>query len=723
MISVRSAVSDAQSRQPVGHPVLAWTLLIFSLSAYMTFAVLFYTPISPATFYANGNNLAALWTAPVAAFSVIGWLIALRKPSNPIGWICLAGGAIGGLANLASEVGSLLDAAHLTAGRWVLLLSASTGQIAPSFGGLIVIALLLFPDGHLLSPRWRWVVGGVAAVSTFGFVLNLFDPRPGNIGESTHDVSALAIPGSANTIATLGTLTSFATLALGLTVVVSMFLRLRDADADRRHQVKWVASAAVLPVLVLSGLSLIPIPAGPDPVLNAIAAGLTALAILAVPVAIGIAVLRYRLYDIDVIISRTLVYGALAALITAVYIGIAVGIGTLVGSGGQPNLWLSIVATIIVAVGFQPVRARLQKIANRLVYGKRATPYEVLSEFSGHVAETYAAEEVLPRMARVLHDGTGAVVATVWLRGGEELRPAATFPESAAGSDPVLMSNGSLPDLPGATTSARVDHQGELLGALSIAKRKGEPLTPTEAKLIDDLAHQAGLVLKNVGLATELRQRLEELHISRQRLVHAQDEERRRLERNLHDGAQQNLVAIKVKLSLAQMLVANKPEQAKAAVAQLKADADEALETLRDLARGIYPPLLSDKGLVMALESQARKATVPVTVEAEGLERYAQDVEATVYFCVLEALQNVQKYARASHVVVCLSTAPGVLTFDVRDDGTGFDADRVTRGAGLINMGDRVDALGGSVAVMSRPGAGTHVRGQLPVQVRAAIAV
>ena len=432
MISVRSAVSDAQSRQPVGHPVLAWTLLIVSLSAYMTFAVLFYTPISPATFYANGNNLAALWTAPVAAFSVIGWLIALRKPSNPIGWICLAGGAIGGLANLASEIGSLLDAAHLTAGRWVLLLSASTGQIAPSFGGLIVIALLLFPDGHLLSPRWRWVVGGVAAVSTFGFVLNLFDPRPGNIGESTHDVSALAIPGSANTIATLGTLTSFATLALGLTVVVSMFLRLRDADADRRHQVKWVASAAVLPVLVLSGLSLIPIPAGPDPVLNAIAAGLTALAILAVPVAIGIAVLRYRLYDIDVIISRTLVYGALAALITAVYIGIAVGIGTLVGSGGQPNLWLSIVATIIVAVGFQPVRERLQKIANRLVYGKRATPYEVLSEFSGHVAETYAAEEVLPRMARVLHDGTGAVVATVWLRGGEELRPAATHPGSGA---------------------------------------------------------------------------------------------------------------------------------------------------------------------------------------------------------------------------------------------------------------------------------------------------
>ena len=167
---------------------------------------------------------------------------------------------------------------------------------------------------------------------------------------------------------------------------------------------------------------------------------------------------------------------------------------------------------------------------------------------------------------------------------------------------------------------------------------------------MEDLAHQAGLVLSNVGLAAELQQRLDELRASRQRLVQAQDEERRRLERNLHDGAQQYLVAIKVKLGLAQMLAARSPEKAKVTIAQLKADADEALETLRDLARGIYPPLLADKGLVVALESQARKAIVPVSVEAQGVERYAQDVEATVYFCVLEALQNVQKYARATDV-------------------------------------------------------------------------
>ncbi len=444
--------------------------------------------------------------------------------------------------------------------------------------------------------------------------------------------------------------------ALDALVLASIFLRLRGADADRRHQIKWVAFGAVVTITTVIGLNSVPVGnTGVPPLWYFFVAGpLLILAGLAIPVAIGLAVMKYRLYDIDVILNRALVYAALAASITAVYIGIAVGIGTLVGSGGQPNLWLSIVATIIVAVGFQPVRERVQKVANRLVYGNRASPYEVLSAFSGQVAETYAADEILPRMARILQEGAGAESATVWLRSGADLRPAATFPESTAQHEPLLMSDGALPEVPGAAAAVRVEHQGELLGALSVTKRRGESLTPTEEKLIGALAHQAGLVLRNVGLTAELRQRLEDLRSSRQRLVQAQDEERRRLERNLHDGAQQNLVAIKVKIGLALMLVTKAPEQARSTVAALKADADEALETLRDLARGIYPPLLADKGLVVALESQARKATVPITVEADAVDRYTQEVESTVYFCVLEALQNVQKYASATHVLVRL---------------------------------------------------------------------
>src|SRR6202011_5534857 len=203
-------------------------------------------------------------------------------------------------------------------------------------------------------------------------------------------------------------------------------------------------------------------------------------------------------------------------------------------------------------------------------------------------------------------------------------------------------------------------------------------------------AGQAGLVLKNVRLRAELLARLDDLRASRQRLVAAQDEERRRLERNLHDGAQQNLVALKVKLGLAEVFAEKDPARAKALVGELKSDADEALETLRDLARGIYPPLLADRGLVAALESQARKATLPVQVEARGVERYPQEVEAAVYFCCLEALQNVQKYARASVATARLRGGDGMLHFAVEDNGAGFDPATVTRGAGLTNMADRL---------------------------------
>jgi signal transduction histidine kinase len=436
---------------------------------------------------------------------------------------------------------------------------------------------------------------------------------------------------------------------------------------------------------------------------------------LAIPISIALAVLRYRLYDIDVVISRTLVYGSLAVFITAVYVGIAVGIGAGIGGGGRPNLGLSILATAIVAVGFQPLRDRLQKVANRFVYGKRATPYEVLSQFSERVAESYAVDEVMPRMARVLADGTGARRADVWLRSGQCLRPAAAWPADAPLLDPVLLNGGDPPVAEGADRMVAVRHQGELLGALSLTKRAGEVLTPVEENLLAHLAEQAGLVLKNVGLTADLQARLTELRASRQRLVSAQDEERRRLERNLHDGAQQHLVALKVKLGLAEMLATRDPARARITVMQLKADADEALETLRDLARGIYPPLLADKGLAAALESQARKATVPVAVDSGGLGRYPQEVEAAVYFCCLEALQNTQKYARATRVIIRLRAGEDRLRFEVVDDGIGFDAATTAKGSGLNNMVDRLDALGGDIELIASPGKGTRLCGSLPV--------
>jgi signal transduction histidine kinase len=259
-----------------------------------------------------------------------------------------------------------------------------------------------------------------------------------------------------------------------------------------------------------------------------------------------------------------------------------------------------------------------------------------------------------------------------------------------------------------------VRHRGDLLGALSLTKPPGERLTPAEQKLAGDLAAGAGLVLRNVRLTEELLARLEELQASRQRIVAAQDQERRRLERNIHDGAQQQLVALTVKMRLARSLAERDPAKTEAMLGQMEGETNTALEDLRDLARGIYPPLLADKGLPAALEAQGRKSGLPVSVSPDGVGRYPQEVEAAIYFSVLEALQNVAKYADASSVDVTLSAVNGSVRFEVRDDGHGFDPSTTGYGTGLQGIADRLSALGGSVQVRSGPGSGTTVTGEIP---------
>ncbi len=283
----------------------------------------------------------------------------------------------------------------------------------------------------------------------------------------------------------------------------------------------------------------------------------------------------------------------------------------------------------------------------------------------------------------------------------------------AAGLDAKLDEVVRAPALPKPTERlpdeiVPVRHQGELLEAVSIEKKPGESLTPTERKLVSDLGSQAGLVPRNVALIADLR-------ASRQRLVAAQDDERRKLERNLHDGAQQQLVALAVKLRLAESLAERDPSATKTMLTDLRTETGEALESLRDLARGIYPPLLADKGLAAALESQARKGSVPTEVRSEGIGRYPPDVEAAVYFCALEALNNVAKYAGATRAEVRLAQADGELTFEVSDDGDGFDPAQTGYGTGLQGMADRLDAIGGTLKVHSQPGKGVQVTGRVPV--------
>ena len=665
----------------------------------------------------DAGNSAWIIVIVAAAFATLGAFVVSRQPANAIGWLSAGLGlvaATNGFAQgyavraLVRAPGSLpggLVATWFQDWDWILLLG-----LGPAF------LLLLFPNGRLPSSRWR-PVGWMAAVGT-ALAIAGFMFTQGALSGGDSLLSSIQNPvGASGTLAIVVGALGLGGLAILLIAVfasvVSLVMRFRGADSEQRLQIKWFAyGGSICGLVVVVGSPFWPV--------SPIAQVAVPLSFVLAPVTAGVAILKYRLYDIDVVISRTLVYGALAVFITALYVGIAVGIGSLVGSGGKPNLGLSILATAIVAVGFQPLRERLQRIANRLVYGTRASPYEVLSEFSGRVAETYAADEVLPRMAMLLQEGTGAVAATVWLRTGDHLRPVATHPPEVNDGRQLQVSGQLLPEIAGADNAVPVLHQGELLGAISITKRRGESLTPIEEKLCGDLANQAGLVLKNVGLSAELPQRIEELRASRQRLVTAQDAERRRLERNLHDGAQQHLVALKVKLGLTEALLQRDPERARTTIQQLKFDADEALETLRDLARGVYPPLLADKGLPVALESQARKATVPTTVDsAHATRRYPQDIEAAVYFCVLEALQNVQKYAAASRVVIRLCEEGDQPRFEVEDDGRGFDPAAVRKGSGLVNMTDRLDALGGELHVDSWAGKGCRVCGSLPLLVSA----
>jgi signal transduction histidine kinase len=423
-----------------------------------------------------------------------------------------------------------------------------------------------------------------------------------------------------------------------------------------------------------------------------------------IPIALFIGILRYRLWEIDLVISKTILYGALVAFIGAVYVAIVVGIGTVVG--GRNNIGLSILAATVVAVAFQSAKERLQRMANRLVYGERFTPYEVLANFSERISAALSIEDILPRMAEAAARGVGASRSQVrvFLADGE-IR-SVSWPETS----------GKLFD-----RTLVVVHHGERIGDISVAKSPAETLSPAQERLLTDLVSDAGLALQNVRLTAELQARLDELsaqagelRASRQRIVAAQDAAARRLERNIHDGAQHHLVALAIRLRLAGDLIRKDPDKAANMLDELQAAMSEVLDNLRDLARGIYPPLLAEAGLVAALESQANKAPVPVRIEADGIGRYPQDVEAAVYFCCLEAFQNVAKYAAASSIVVRLAAEDLFLSFSVADDGRGFDPDSTRPGSGLTNMADRVAALGGVLTVDSAVGHGSVIRGRLP---------
>jgi signal transduction histidine kinase len=648
------------------------------------------------------------------AFATVGALVASRVPGNPIGWLLLGSA----LAYTLAASATVSVGPRSGGPAWYLVAADLAGQPLYNAGlALGFLTLLVFPTGSLPSRRWRWAGWLIGAGWLLFAIGQAFGPAR---LPDLHAANPVSVPGPVGRV--LGALQAGEVLAIagGLLACVSLIIRFRRSESVVRKQIEWLAYAAAV---VVAGIILsVLLQLGPQTeTLNNYANGIVTLALASVPIAMGIAILTRRLYDIDVIVNKTVVYLSLAAFITAVYIALVVGIGQAAGGQGRAGFGLSVLATAVVAVAFQPVRERVQRLANRLVYGKRATPYEALSAFADQIGATMPADELLPHLARVLAEATGAARTQVWLADGGRLRLEAAHPAGRADDAErsgvaIALPPQGLPDFPGVTRAFEVSHAGERLGALTLAKRPGEALTPVEGRLAAQLAGQAGLVLRNARLADQLKDRLAELRASRKRIVEAADGERRRLERNIHDGAQQQLVALSVMARLAETTVDGDREGARAMVVQAQADAAGALENLRDLARGIYPPLLATRGLAAALDAQARRSPVPVTLMADGLRRYPQEAEAAVYFCVLEALQNVAKYAGASGAAVTLVSAGEALEFSVTDDGAGFDTGSGGTGSGLQGMADRLAALGGDLQVRSEPGQGTTVTGRLPAR-------
>jgi signal transduction histidine kinase len=643
---------------------------------------------------AAGRADEAVFTTLLLSFPVVGFLVLSRRPDNRLAWLMVAMGVLAAITGPLQGYGAYAVERDLPNGPLALAL-AGPGWVP--FIAISGFLLLLFPDGHLPSPRWRWFAWLCGVSLTIVFVTIWF--YPGDFADSGYP--EVVNPIGVELLGPILDFFLFLLLSAPLLVVggfVSLVVRRRRTTDDVvRHQIRWLAYAASL-MAVFFVLSFVP-GLGTE-AWDSWIQNLGALSFMLIPVAIGIAILRYRLYDIDVVIRKTVVFAVMTAVIALVYVGVVVGVGALVGSAQSPAL--SALAAAVVALVFQPLRTRARRFADRVVYGTRATPYEVMATFGDQLAGTYSADDVLSRTARVLGEGIGAERARVWLSIGTTMREVAVWPDDTLELDDDF--------------TAEVRHQGELLGALSVAMPQNDPMNPEKERLVRDLAAQAGLVLRNERLTSDLKARLVDLQAAQKRLVAAQDHERRRLERDIHDGAQQQLVALQVRQRLAEQLVERDPAKTKAMLAELQVDTGRALDDLRDLARGIYPPLLADQGLVAALRAQARKSTVPVAIDATDVGRHSQEIEAALYFSVLECLQNVAKYARATSIQVTVHEADGEIRFAVHDDGRGFDPRTTGRGSGLQGIADRLGALEGSLEIDGAPGRGATVRGRVPTR-------
>jgi signal transduction histidine kinase len=635
-------------------------------------------------------------------FSVVnlglGILLIVRRPNDRIVRL-LAVGMVGTAATFNHQSHIVLKDALLPDWGQHDLFHLGSGMA-------YVFAVLVFPDGGLVPrvmhvwARWLLRVGYAVAAWLFaGYVL---------FGSSTSH------PGQTEFTVLFG-------LAIPLVGFAAQTYRLRrESDPERRQQerlLRWALSPMLVAGVAYYVLVRVVGPSASD------AYGITGsnsrieevgLAVFPalfalIPIALVVGILRYRLWDIDVLISKTLLSVGLAAFIGGVYVVVVVVLGHAVGPGDSAAF--KIAATAIAAVAFEPVRERLQRLADRLVYGERATPYEVMAQFADQLAGVVSVDEVLPRTAETVARGVGAAACrvTAFLPGGGER----TVHWPAEGTPPTSL-----------TRTVTVGYRGETVGTIAVAEVPGERLTPADEALLNSLASQAGLAFNNARLTIELRARLQEisaqaadLRASRQRIVTARQVQRQRVVQLIHERVETRLVAAGAGLEEVERLLPVDGDRARDCFDDLLARCGESLDALRDLARGIFPAVLADQGVVPALHAYVLQAALPVDVDIDGpSERFEPSAETSVYFCIVQALENAGTYAAGSRVTVRLIAEVDRLAFSAADDGPGVDPVRLAQGADVQDMRDRVEAVGGVFEARSAPGRGTVVSGWVPAR-------
>jgi signal transduction histidine kinase len=661
-----------------------------------------------------GLPLAVLTGVLSLAYPTVGALIASRLPTNPIGWIFCGVGLLYTAQCFTTAYAdyAVLETFALPWGEYVAWFSALAEFSGRILG--VVFVMLLFPDGRLLSRRWQIV----AWTAILGAALTaLYDAfYPGFVATHSYIDNPFGIVGVIGgrittygffTVATLVGKTLLLTSSFA--ALFSLFVRLHRTRAVERQQLKWFLYAA-LPASVCFGFILLQYMIldleelflfSPQLIQSWESWGLfgdeirnvAAFAVLVVPVFTYIAISRYHLYDIDVVINRTLVYGALTSCVVGIYVLAVVALGVLFQAQG--NIAVSLLATGLVAVLFHPLRSRLQRGVNRLMYGERDDPYAVTSRLGRRLEATLAPEAVLPTVVETIAQALKLPYAAILLEEGEGYRTAASY-----GSP-----RGEPETLP-------LVYQREEIGRLVLSPRApGEGFSDADRDLLEDLARQAEVAAHAVRLTTDLQQ-------SRERLVATREEERRRLRRDLHDGLGAQLAGLNVQAGILRRLIPRDPDAADELVVELRDELRSAIADIRRLVYDLRPPALDDLGLAEALRRLAERygsegEQLRVSVEArEDLPDLPAAVEVAVYRITQEALTNVARHSRGRSCAVRLVVNDDV-ALEIVDDGVGIPTQR-SAGVGLSSMHERASELGGSCVVRSVPKGGTKVLVHLP---------